>query len=137
MCVWHFLKLRLTVDCNLPSFEHGDHCAAYVTCRPVRVVPDPIRGAPHVLVMCEVFSPDGTPHPTNTRAQLREIMSDKVKESQPWFGFEQEYTMLNKKTGRVYGWPDNGYPAPQGPFYCKWTYNVAFDVPGSMPNELS
>lgn len=27
--------------------------------RPVRVVPDPIRGAPHVLVMCEVFAPDG------------------------------------------------------------------------------
>jgi len=86
--------------------------------RPVRVVPDPIRGAPHVLVMCEVFAPDGTAHPTNTRAQLREVMSDKVKATQPWFGLEQEYTMLNKKTGRVFGWPENGYPAPQGPFYC-------------------
>jgi glutamine synthetase len=26
--------------------------------------------------------------------------------------------MLNAATGRVYGWPDQGYPAPQGPFYC-------------------
>lgn len=20
--------------------------------------------------------------------------------------------------GRVFGWPEGGYPAPQGPFYC-------------------
>jgi hypothetical protein len=26
--------------------------------------------------------------------------------------------MLNGKTQRVYGWPEQGYPAPQGPFYC-------------------
>ncbi len=29
----------------------------------------------------------------------------------------QEYTMLSK-SGQVYGWPNGGYPAPQGPFYC-------------------
>lgn len=87
--------------------------------RPVRVVPDPIRGAPHVLVMCEVFNPDGTPHPTNTRAKLREVMEDKkCQEADAWFGFEQEYTMINGKTQRIYGWPEQGFPAPQGPFYC-------------------
>jgi glutamine synthetase len=42
------------------------------------VVPDPIRGAPHLLVMCEVLSPNGEPHPTNTRAQLAALMNDKV-----------------------------------------------------------
>uniref|UniRef100_A0A7R9YY50 Glutamine synthetase n=1 Tax=Chlamydomonas euryale TaxID=1486919 RepID=A0A7R9YY50_9CHLO len=86
--------------------------------RPVRVVPDPIRGGPHVLVMCEVFSPDGNPHPTNNRAKLREVMTDKVIEEDCWFGFEQEYTMLQKGTAKIYGWPQAGYPAPQGPFYC-------------------
>lgn len=86
--------------------------------RPCKVVPDPIRGAPHVLVMCEVFAPDGKPHPTNTRAKLREIIDDKVVKEDCWYGFEQEYTMLDKQTGRVYGWPANGFPAPQGPFYC-------------------
>ena len=35
----------------------------------------------------------------------------------PLYGFEQEYTMLTN-TGNVYGWPQGGYPAPQGPFYC-------------------
>ena len=35
----------------------------------------------------------------------------------PLYGFEQEYTMLTN-SGNVYGWPQGGYPAPQGPFYC-------------------
>lgn len=42
------------------------------------MVPDPIRGAPHLLVMCEVLSPNGEPHPTNTRAQLAALINDKV-----------------------------------------------------------
>jgi len=86
--------------------------------RPVRIVPDPIRGEPHVLVMCEVFAPDGTPHPTNNRSKLEAIIDDAVIAADCWFGFEQEYTMLHKGSGTVYGWPAAGYPAPQGPFYC-------------------
>lgn len=87
--------------------------------RPVRVVPDPIRGGDSVLVLCEVFGNDAkTPHPTNTRAKLRAVINDKVEKEAPLYGFEQEYTMINGTTGRIYGWPDGGYPAPQGPFYC-------------------
>lgn len=97
--------------------------------RPVRVVTDPIRGAPHVMVMCEVFSPDGNPHPTNTRAKLRAIIDDKVEKELTLYGFEQEYTMLDKKTGRPYGWPVGGFPAPQGPFYCGVGAESAFGRP--------
>lgn len=81
--------------------------------RPVRVIKDPIRGDPHVLVMCEVFAPDGSPHPTNTRAKLRDIIDDKVLAEDCWYGLEQEYTMIQKTTGQIYGWPSGGYPAPQ------------------------
>ncbi|KAG2453420.1 hypothetical protein HYH02_001643 [Chlamydomonas schloesseri] len=97
--------------------------------RPVRVVTDPIRGAPHVLVMCEVFAPDGKPHSTNTRAKLRDIIDDKVTAEDCWYGFEQEYTMLAKTTGQIYGWPAGGFPAPQGPFYCGVGAESAFGRP--------
>lgn len=79
----------------------------------MRVVPDPIRGAPHLLVMCEVLSPDGNPHPSNTRAPLAAICDERVEKEAPLFGFEQEYTMLQKGSGNIYGWPNGGYPAPQ------------------------
>ena len=47
-------------------------------CRPQAVYDDPIRGAPHKLIICDVYSPDGSPHPTNTRHKLAEIIDDKV-----------------------------------------------------------
>jgi len=36
--------------------------------RPVRSIPDPIRGGDNVLVLAEVLNTDLTPHKTNTRA---------------------------------------------------------------------
>lgn len=83
---------------------------------PVYVVHDPIRADGSVLVMCEVMYADGTPHPTNHRAELRNVLEKGGNKLNAWFGFEQEYTILE---GRVpIGWPEKGYPAPQGPFYC-------------------
>ncbi|CAL8472158.1 g11700 [Coccomyxa elongata] len=84
---------------------------------PVAVYPDPIRGGDDVLIVCDVLNPDGTPHDTNTRAQLVELLTPDVIAEKPLYGFEQEYTMLTK-SGQVFGWPNGGYPSPQGPFYC-------------------
>jgi glutamine synthetase len=83
--------------------------------QPVFVCPDPIRGGDNVLVMNEVLLTDFTPHPTNTRAACVEIAT-KYADQDPWFGIEQEYTFL--KEGRPLGWPVNGFPGPQGPYYC-------------------
>mmetsp|Transcript_7535 Transcript_7535/g.27351 ORF Transcript_7535/g.27351 Transcript_7535/m.27351 type:complete len:393 (+) Transcript_7535:77-1255(+) len=85
--------------------------------RPVFSCPDPIRGDNHVLVLCEVLTPNGDPHPTNTRDRLAKILDKEINDEEPLYGFEQEYTMLGSD-GRVFGWPEGGYPAPQGPFYC-------------------
>jgi glutamine synthetase len=82
---------------------------------PVFVCPDPLRGDGDKLVMCEVLLTDMTPHPTNTRAACV-AAAEKYADFEPWFGIEQEYTFM--KDGRPYGWPEVGYPAPQGPYYC-------------------
>ena len=84
--------------------------------RPVSFVSDPIRGGDNFLVMCEVFEKNGKPHITNTRATLRKILDAGAAAQDPLFGFEQEYTLYNEY-GPL-GWPSNGYPEPQGPFYC-------------------
>lgn len=83
--------------------------------KPVYKVPDPIRGGDDLLVMCEVMNADGTVHSTNTRAPLR-VLSEKYKDEKAWFGIEQEYTLFEGRN--PLGWPEGGYPAPQGPFYC-------------------
>ncbi|CAM6009549.1 unnamed protein product [Sphagnum balticum] len=85
--------------------------------KPVFTCPDPIRGDPHVFVLCEVLNPDGTPHETNTRHLIKSVLSQDILDEDTLFGFEQEYTMFNK-AGKVYGWPESGFPHPQGPFYC-------------------
>jgi glutamine synthetase len=83
--------------------------------KPVFSCPDPIRGGDDVLVMCEVLLTDMTPHPTNTRAALREV-AEAYADQEPLFGIEQEYTLF--KDGRPHGFPIGGYPAPQGFYYC-------------------
>ena len=83
--------------------------------KPVFVCDDPLRGGEHKLVLCEVMTADGTPHASNTRALLRDVAA-RFADEDPWFGIEQEYTMFSG--GRPLGWPEHGYPAPQGPFYC-------------------
>lgn len=84
--------------------------------KPINFVHDPFRGEGNFLVMCEVFNVDGTPHASNTRAELRKVLLAGAQDEEPWIGFEQEYTLFKGST--PLGWPERGYPAPQGPFYC-------------------
>ncbi len=86
-----------------------------VVLRPVKIVPDPIRGGDDILVLAECLTTDMEPHPTNTRAALVEI-AEKYADQDPWFGMEQEYNFM--ENGHPYGFPRGGYPPPQGPYYC-------------------
>jgi glutamine synthetase len=83
--------------------------------KPVASYPDPIRGGSDVLVLCEVFNIDGTPHESNTRAALREV-AERFADQESLFGIEQEYTFF--QGSRPLGFPEGGYPAPQGGYYC-------------------
>lgn len=92
--------------------------------QPVCLAKDPLNNDNNYLVLCEVLNPDGTPHPTNKRAKLRNVLDNGGTEHDPWIGFEQEYTLFHGS--QPLGWPDGGYPAPQGPFYCGVGANEVF-----------
>jgi glutamine synthetase len=79
--------------------------------KPVAIFPDPARKEAY-LVMTEVLNADGTPHVSNARATIDDDDNDF------WFGFEQEYFLWDLETNKPLGFPANGYPAPQGPYYC-------------------
>jgi glutamine synthetase len=83
--------------------------------RPVFVCPDPLRGGNHKLVLAEVLLTDMSPHPSNTRAEAA-LVAAQYADQQPLFGIEQEYTLF--KGTRPLGFPETGYPGPQGPYYC-------------------
>ena len=98
------------------STQQADGHSSDLLLKPVRVYPDPERKMAW-LVMCEVLNPDETPHTSNTRALIDD-------DPDFWFGFEQEYTLVQH--GRPMGFPENGFPAPQGMYYCSVGYkNVA------------
>ena len=85
--------------------------------RPVYTCPDPISGGDNVLVMCEVLLPDMNPHSTNTRAACAEVAKTFAGE-EAWFGIEQEYTLFESDGKQPIGFPEGGFPGPQGPYYC-------------------
>ncbi len=89
-----------------------------VVIKPVFQCPDPTRGENDILVLCETLLPaDMSPHPTNTRAVAAASLA-RFADQAPIFGLEQEFTLINPATGWPAGFPPNGFPAPQGPYYC-------------------
>lgn len=78
---------------------------------PVSFFSDPLRDEGDILVIAEALNADGLVHESNSRACLREI-AEKYASSAPWFGIEQEYTLF--RGTRPLGFPERGFPAPQG-----------------------
>src|SRR2546430_683401 len=58
---------------------------------------------------------NGQPHVSNMR-RANVDMAKRFEEFDTWFGIEQEYTFF--EGSRPLGFPDTGFPAPQGGYYC-------------------
>lgn len=122
-------KARLVADApgaagDLPEWNYDGSSTnqapggdSEVILKPQAIFPDPFRGRPHVLVMCDTYTPGGEPLPTNTRFECARAM-DKAAAEEPWFGLEQEYFLMDPATGKPVGFPAEGEPEPQGPYYC-------------------
>lgn len=111
-------------DCPIWSFDgsstnQAEGGSSDCLLKPVAIFTDPGRKNGY-LVMTEVLNADGTPHPTNGRALIDDDDNDF------WFGFEQEYFLYDPETNLPLGFPANGYPAPQGPYYCSVGAHNAF-----------
>ena len=105
--VWNF-------DGSSTGQSTGSNSDIYL--KPSAVYRDPFIPGDNVLVLCETLDPKGEPTATNHRASCVDVMTQ-VKDKKPWFGLEQEYTLVDTE-GHPYGWPKGGYPRPQGPYYC-------------------
>jgi glutamine synthetase len=111
-------------DCPMWSFdgsstEQAPGGSSDCVLKPVYIVSDPQRKN-GFLVMCEVLNPDGSAHVSNGRALIEDDDNDF------WFGFEQEYFLWNTEIEKPLGFPEGGYPAPQGPYYCSVGARNAF-----------
>ncbi|MCB9553401.1 MAG: glutamine synthetase beta-grasp domain-containing protein [bacterium] len=99
------------------STEQAEGRDSDIVLKPVAVVRDPFRVG-HYLVMTEVFvGKTGEPHASNHRAALRSVLAKGGDDADALFGFEQEYTFIHP-AGRPLGFPERGFPAAQGPYYC-------------------
>ena len=86
-----------------------------VIMKPRAVFKCPFRRGENRMVLCDTYLPNGEPHITNHRAGAVEIF-DKKPDEEPWFGLEQEYFLVDLKTGKPLGCE---FSIPeQGPFYC-------------------
>ena len=90
------------------STEQAEGSSSDCLLEPVRMAKDPTRKNAS-LVMCEVLNADGSLHASNARGGWED-------DADLWLGYEQEYTLM--KNGVPLGFPPDGYPGPQGPYYC-------------------
>jgi glutamine synthetase len=99
------------------STGQADGHDSEVLLRPVRIYKDPFRSENDILVLCECLDPNFQPIPSNTYSEAKQIFEQALDEK-PWYGLEQEYTLYELDQVTPLGWPKNGYPEPQGKYYC-------------------
>ncbi|PIA25512.1 hypothetical protein AQUCO_11200021v1 [Aquilegia coerulea] len=118
---------------KLPRWNYGDSSTGQapgegseVILYPQAIFKDPFRRG-NILLCVMLNTPAGEPIPTNKRANPANIFSQPdVVAEEPWYGIQQEYTLLHKDINCPVGWPIGGYPGPQVQYYCGAGADKAF-----------
>lgn len=98
------------------STNQATGCNSDTYLMPVALFKDPFLRDNNKLVICDTYKYNNEPTESNKRWTCLKAM-EAAKDFKPWFGIEQEYTLLDGDL-RPLGWPKNGFPGPQGPYYC-------------------
>jgi len=92
---------------------------------PRKTFDDPVRGFPHVLVVCESITSSMEPAEGNFRAECADVM-EKFASCEPWFAMEQEYVICD----------DQGVPLPTGKQDACYCGRGTLNLPKNMRNIM-
>jgi glutamine synthetase len=117
------------------STGQAETSTSEIIIKPIAMYNDPfmqqsIPNAEAYLVLCDTYVASGdnlVPHSTNTRVMANAIFS-RYEDQKPWYGIEQEFFIMNTKTGRPLGFPERSteFPTAQGQYYCSAGEESAF-----------
>ncbi len=127
---WHFDSTHA----SQPASSSG---LTAVVLRPRAIYRDPLRGASHILVLCDTHTPsfnqsggslEYAAHPTNNRVWCESVMADSSVH-EPAFSVEQQFTLLDTGTR----WPlgerfASSLAVVRLPSVCRWLEHNSFWV---------
>ncbi|MBT3950667.1 MAG: glutamine synthetase [Candidatus Marinimicrobia bacterium] len=100
------------------STNQADGEDSEIVLTPRRVFWCPLRDnyGEDMIVLCDTSYPNGDSHPTNNRTWAKSVFDNRlVKDEHSWFGLEQEFFLVDKKTEKPIGFVESD---KQGEHYC-------------------
>jgi glutamine synthetase len=112
----NFLYLSDIPDWNYDgsSTKQATGIDSDIIIKPKALFKNPFGPPYDYIVLCDTYLPDDSVVYNNTRVEANKLFNRKLEEK-PWFGLEQEYFLIDLKTGKPIGFDPQ---KKQGQYYC-------------------